>query len=60
MSAEIDREIAEPEAESDESVPGGVTGPEEPDLTTGRTPAQERADDETRAPEQDGGDKPQP
>ncbi|MES2461392.1 MAG: hypothetical protein V4671_12485 [Armatimonadota bacterium] len=57
MSAEIDRDIAEGDSATDEDVSVGVTGPDDPDLTSGTTPAQEKADDETSAPEQDGGEK---
>jgi hypothetical protein len=56
VSAQIDREIAEPEDTSNDEVATGVTGPDDPDLTSGQTPAQEKADDETSAPEQDGGE----
>lgn len=56
MSAEIDREIAEPENDlaADDELEG-VTGPDTQDLTQGETPAQRKADDETDAPEQAGG-----
>ena len=53
MSAEIDRDIAEPN-ELGEDEGDAVTGPEETDLTHGETPAQSAADDETRAPEEEG------
>lgn len=57
MSAEIDHDIASAGETVDEVVEG-VTGPEDTDLTEGETPAQVTADDETRAPEQDGGETP--
>ena len=57
MSAEIDRDIAEPE-ELDEDEADTVEGPESTDLTIGQTPAQSAADDETRSPEEEGGEDP--
>lgn len=59
MSAEIDHDIASA-GETEEELTEGVTGPDDTDLTQGKTPAQEIADDETRAPEQEGGETPRP
>lgn len=53
MSAEKDYDIASAIETEDESTQG-VTGPDDTDLTQGETPAQKTADDETRAPEQEG------
>jgi hypothetical protein len=58
VSAQIDRDIAEADDSDKDEVGTGVTGPDDPDLTSGQTPAQDRADDETSAPEQDGGEDP--
>ena len=55
MSAEIDRDIAEPNKPEDGEA-DAVTGPENTDLTSGITPAQSAADDETRSPEEEGGE----
>lgn len=57
MSAEIDRDIAEPE-ELDGEDADTVEGPDNTDLTRGQTPAQSVADDETRAAEEEGGENP--
>lgn len=55
MSAEIDRDIAEPEdLDNEETNEAGES--EKSDLTQGKTPAQALADDETRSPEEEGGE----
>jgi hypothetical protein len=59
VSREVGQEMADL-ADTDKEIANEVTGTNDTDLTKGETPAQKQADDETRSPEEEGGEDPNP